>query len=213
MASDASPIESTVRRLELITTEIGGLRDAVASHRNAGLGLDAVARVLGELSTELSRLPSELRSEFSGAADLIERLGAAVQPAGSLENVIRESMRENGEGMSEIRRDRDSINQAMRSYREDLGTLRALVVEQQEQIVRQDVELLEAMREFREEVSDFRNSVVGQLNALEKRIDASAATQSRDAETIKGKLAKLTGLARRSFFALLRGKDAPPDPL
>lgn len=224
MASDASPIESTVRRIEFITTEISGLRDAVASHRNAGLGLDAVARTLGELATELSRLPSDMRSEFSGAANLIDNLGAAVKPAGALETVIRESMRENGEVLAAIRRDRETMDQAMSSFREELASLRGLAIEQQKELVRESGEALaamarnrealdHAMREFREELSDFRSSVAEQLDALEQRLEASAATQSRDAESIKARLAKLTGLARRSFFALLRGKDAPPDPL
>lgn len=202
MPSVDPSIETTVRHLESVTVEIANLRDAVAGHRNAALGLEAVAATLSSLSQQLQRLPTDVKSEFAGISDLVTQSRDALRPAGTLEGAIRELARGNEQLSADLQREREILNGEMRSFRQEIGGVRALINEQ-----------------FQQSHADIKNIAEqvsrsdSQLAELRKGLDRFSSTQARDAEAIKTRLAKLTGLARRGFFALLRGKDAPADPL
>src|SRR3546814_19547455 len=82
--------EATVRDLEAVTAEITRLRDAVAEHREAALGLDEIATSLGELARQLPLLPGENQSQFSGIPALVSSMETALCPTGTLESALKD---------------------------------------------------------------------------------------------------------------------------
>src|SRR3546814_18946131 len=77
--------EATVRDLEAVTAEITRLRDAVAEHREAALGLDEIATSLGELDRQLPLLTGEIQSQSSGIPALVSCLATSWAQTGTLE--------------------------------------------------------------------------------------------------------------------------------
>lgn len=188
MSNSEFSIEETVRGLGSVTEEINKLRDVVSKHRDASLGLTSVATTLSELSQQLMQLPSGVKAQFSGVAQLVRDMDASLRPAGALQSSIRELVVSNERLLSEFHAERDLIRSELRSLREESKAAQ------------------NSMRELQNQMhEDLR-----QLSILGKE---HAATQTRETDAIKARLAKLTGLARRGFFALLRGKDAPSEPL
>lgn len=202
-------LETTVRNLETVTAEIGRLRDAVADHRSAALGLEAVSNSLAELTQQLPSLPREVKSQFSGVSQLVSSLEAALRPAGALESTINSLVASNEGLLQELLSERKAFRSELQAFREDAAALRALVSE------------LHAKTQS--DLAGVHNSVLDRAKSVD--LAALAATtqelshrqaeryeaQERETDAIKTRLAKLTGLARRGFLAILRGQDAPPE--
>ena len=202
MPSVDTSIETTVHQLESVTAEIKKLRDAVAVHRGAALGLETLTTKLTDLSQQLQHLPAEVKSQFSGVSQLVTQVGDALRPAGTVESAVRELVRGNEQLLAQLERERELSSGEMRSLREEVSSLRGMVSKQNQQ------------------TQDSLQQIVTQVSAsdtrliqLGQRFDKSSSSQAHDSEAIKTRLAKLTGLARRGFFALLRGKDAAAEPL
>src|SRR3546814_11382514 len=62
---------------------------------------------------------------------------------------------------------------------------------------------------LRQYVAQLHGETMTKLAGLSERHGEYSAAQAESAELIKARLAKLTGLARRGFLAILRGTDAP----
>ena len=182
--SPPDSIEATARDLEIVSREIGGLRDAVARHKDASVGLESAARSISELASGLSRLPSELRGEFSGAAELIRQIDLSLKPAGSLESAVQ------------------AIGNEARAQREQIAVITA------------SVERIEdGVSKIFAQMGEHQTAIISMIGDLNTQMKAAESKSMRETDAIKARLAKLTGLAKRGFFALLRGKDAPPEPL
>src|SRR3546814_2464888 len=98
--------EATVRDLEAVTAWITRLRDAVAEHREAALGLDEIATSLGELARQLPLLPGEIQSQFSGIPALVSSLETALRPTGTLESAIKDLVAANEQLVQQLQADR-----------------------------------------------------------------------------------------------------------
>lgn len=236
--SSESAISTAVQELETVTTEISRLRDAVAGHRDAAGRLDAVAASLGQLTDQLKLLPGSVLESFSGVSQLVSNLDASLQPAGSLERSIRELALANAQLLQEMREEREMFKAQLLSVQEESGALREAIKE-----MRSDwVELSESiqysistsgqsiqgrLQQASDTLSNAVESMHSDLRGVSSVADNCASTlavvsgahknfaddYAEDVNAIKGRLAKLTGLARRGFFAQLFGKDASPDPL
>lgn len=198
MSNQADSLLSTVRDLEVITKEIAELRDAVASHLQAARSLDMVATSLESLAQQLPKLPGEIESHFSGMSSLVSRADTALKPMGSLESSVRVLLARHeqvsealGEMHGEIRREIGTLTSDMKAQRESIGSLQA-----------HSKELFKLAEECANGISEISRMCKEQF-----------ANQSQSNDLIKTRLAKLTGLAKRGFLAILRGKDAPPEPL
>lgn len=202
MPSVDTSIETTVHHLESVTAEIKKLRDAVAVHRDAALGLETLTTKLTDLSQQLQRLPAEVKSQFSGVAQLVTQVGDALRPAGTVESAVRELVLGNEKLLAQLQRERELSSGEMRGLREELSSLRVLVSKQNQQT-----------HDSLQQIATQTSASDTHLTQLAQRFDKSSSSQARDTEAIKTRLAKLTGLARRGFFALLRGKDAVAEPL
>ncbi len=187
MNESESSLETAVRELESITGEIARLRDAVSSHRDAALGLESVASSLADLTKELSILPGKVQSQFSGLPQLVSSIEASLQPAGTLEIAINELVDNSKVQLQQLQSEHDSIRSEMQEIQKELASLRSLSTEHHE-------------------------STVTILRELSRRQSEQFEVQESNTSAIKDRLAKLTGLARRGFIAMLRGKDAPPAP-
>lgn len=220
MTTTDSSLLAAVRDLESVTTEISLLRDAVAGHRDATSGLDAVASNLGQLAVQLRQLPGEIRSQFSGVSPLVSSLEAALRPAGALETSINSLAAENAQLLEQLRGEREALQTELRGSREDVRQLREAVKELHEQAASRGsaahasisalTASFAAMHADVREVSTISVDSARKLTELLKRHEEQSVVLAKDADAMKIRLAKLTGLARRGFFAILRGKDAPP---
>jgi hypothetical protein len=211
MSVSESSLETMVRDLETVTGEIGRLRDAVANHRDAALGLDAIATSLGNLARQLPNLPREVQNQFSGVSQLVLSLEAALRPAGSLEASINSLVANNEQVLRQLLSDREVLRSELQAFKEEAVSLRALMRELHAE-TRSDLATVLTSVQERAASSDLAALAATTQELSHRHMDHSAA-QERDAEAIRTRLAKLTGLARRGFFAILRGKDAPPEPL
>lgn len=124
-------IEEAVRHLEAVTTEIELLRDSVASHRQATLGLEAIASSLGTLSIGLDRLPAEVLAEFAGVAELVEQLRRAFLPAGALHVSLTDLSHRVDQAASEAKVATAQFREELDTTRTELRDLRSLVIEGQ----------------------------------------------------------------------------------
>ena len=225
MNTSDTALETTIRELGSVTSEIGRLRDSVAQHHTAALGLDSVAATLTDLTSLLKQLPTELRNEFSGVSVLINQLEIALRPAGVLESTIGDLVRSNEGLLSQIHAERELLLTEMKGFRIDVGSVRELVQELNGQL-RAEIGEVHAATQQRAtssellavhgDVRQMSDQVVlcnDRLVELGKGFDSYRHTQASDTEAIKTRLAKLTGLAKRGFIALIRGKDAPPEAL
>lgn len=204
-------LETTVRDLETVTAEIKRLRDAVVDHRNATLGLEAVANSLGELTRQLPSLPREIQSQFSGVSQLVSSLEAALRPAGTLENTIKNLVASNEGLQQQLLSERDVFRSELQAFREDAAALRVLVSELHAK-TQSDLAGVHGSVLDRAKSIDLAALAATTQELSQRHMERSEA-QERDSEAIKARLAKLTGLARRGFLAILRGQDAPPEPI
>lgn len=207
MSDFESSIEQTVRDLGTVTEEISRLRSAVASHREAASGLESIGTALSELTRQLARLPSNVEAQFSGVSQAVANLDVALRPAGALETSVHELVASNERLLGQLSAERESLRSELQGFREDLSRIQAAV---QERALSSDLATLATAN-----AAGFSqlNSMPDDIHQLSVATKEQAAAQARETGAIKARLAKLTGLARRGFFAILRGKDAPPDPL
>src|SRR3546814_20924032 len=87
--------EATVRDLEAVTAEITRLRDAVAEHREAALGLDEIATSIGELARKIPLLPGEIQSKSSGITAMVSSLDTALRTHGTLQQATYDLVADN----------------------------------------------------------------------------------------------------------------------
>lgn len=200
-------IEESVRHLEAVTAEIKSLRDSVARHRDATLGLEAIATSLSTLSSELERLPGGVRAEFSEVAELVEQLRKAFLPAGSLHVSLNDLSRRVDQAASEVQVATAQFREELSATREELRDLKVVVIDGQETLrgTVQDIvsgialSLRQELSGTREELRDLRSVVIeGQRDLRET------------AREVQSNLTALNGLSRRGFWDLLRGKSAEP---
>ena len=115
--------------------------------------------------------------------------------------------------------------QEMKGFRMEVGSVRDLVQELNGQLS-VDIGEVHASTRQRATATDLVavhgdvRQISEQLDLCDQRIvelgngfDSHRHMQTGDTEIIKARLAKLTGLAKRGFLALIRGKDAPPEAL
>lgn len=225
MSATEYPLQATVRELESVTSEISRLRDAVEQHREAAIGLESVAVALGKLSSLLPSLPSEIRSQFAGVPALVSSLEDALRPAGALELSLNALVESNVKLLETLRVEREEAHAMMGVVRDDAAALRTLVRQFEdearsrheglnssvmERATSGEVVALSAVIEV---LAESIQAVHEDVRELAKIHGERSSTQAQDTELIKARLAKLTGLARRGFLAILRGKDAAADPL
>lgn len=224
MSTADYPFEETVRELESVAGEIARLRDSVKEHRQAATGLESVATALGELTSLLPSLPSEIQAQFSGVPALVSSLEAALRPAGVLEHSLKALSDSNEKLLEKLRLEREETHAMMAVLRDDAAALRDLLhqLDQEAKSRFAGLELRVLERASSVEIAELSAAIGGlaesmqmvqvDIRQLSKVHGEYSATHAQESEVIKARLAKLTGLARRGFFAILRGKDAAPDP-
>jgi len=219
---DKSPIETAAQNIISISNELSRLRETIVQHSNAANGLESAAVEISNLATTLRQLPEPLMALFQRGDQFIAKADQSLAPATTLAESLESysaSFTQQQEALAQLIRFGEQHQLRLSEVDQTtslLPTSDALHV-LGEKISQLSNEILSGLKLSNERIDLLQKGIEKTYAAIVqtfKMVDAAANAaeqraikQDRQAQETTENLLKLERLAKRSFFAVIFGRD------